>query len=223
MLDVTYGSGAFMKTIKEAEELSKIMNKIGNLVGRETICILTPMEQPLGESIGNNLEVIEAINFLKGNMIEDVKEVVLELGSNMIKLAGKGNNLEENKIKMLEQIANGKALDKFKELVQNQGGDTKYIDDINRFEKAKYIFELKAKKSGIVKSLKADEIGKLSVFLGAGRIKKEDLIDKTVGIVLKKKIGSEVKIGETLAYIHSNATEKGNTALNELEKIYEII
>ena len=102
VLDVTYGSGAFMKTKERAEELAKVMTKIGKLAGRDTVCVITPMEQPLGKNVGNSLEVIEAIEFLKGNMKEDVKDVVLEIGSNMIKLAGKGDNLEENKQKMLD-------------------------------------------------------------------------------------------------------------------------
>lgn len=222
VLDVTYGSGAFMKTKERAEELAKVMTKIGKLAGRDTVCVITPMEQPLGKNVGNSLEVIEAIEFLKGNMQEDVKDVVLEIGSNMIKLAGKGDNLEENKQKMLENIQNGKALEKLKELVKIQDGDVSYIDDTNKFERAKYIMQVEATRDGTITSLKAEEIGKLSVSLGAGRMKKEDKIENSVGIVLDKKIGDNVKKGDIVAYIHANDENKAKEAVKELEEIYVI-
>ena len=222
VLDVTYGSGAFMKTKEQAQKLADVMVKIGELTGKETICILTPMEQPLGKNIGNTLEVIEAIEFLKGNMKDDVKEVVLELGSNMIKLAGRGNNLEENKKKILEVIKNGKGIQKLKELVKKQGGDVTYIEYPERFEKAPYILPVIANKDGIIQSLKAEEVGKISVKLGAGRIKKEDKIDHRVGIRLEKKIGDTVKLGETIAYIHANNEEVGKEEAKRLQEIYVI-
>ena len=224
VLDVTYGSGAFMKTKERAEKLADEMIEIGKLAGRETIAILTPMEEPLGKNVGNTLEVVEAIEALNGSIKNDVKEVVLELGSNMLKLAGKGNNLEENKRKMIENIKNGKALEKFKELVKNQGGNISYIEDINKFEKAKYILPViyEANNEGIVRNLKAEEIGKLSVFLGGGRIKKEDKIDTAVGITFNKKIGDKVERGEILAYIHANNEEKGKEAVERLKQIYVI-
>ena len=224
VLDVTYGSGAFMKTKERAEKLADEMIEIGKLAGRETIAILTPMEEPLGKNVGNTLEVVEAIEALNGSIKNDVKEVVLELGSNMLKLAGKGNNLEENKRKMIENIKNGKALEKFKELVENQGGNISYIEDINKFEKAKYILPViyEANNEGIVRKLKAEEIGKLSVFLGGGRIKKEDKIDTAVGITFNKKIGDKVERGEILAYIHANNEEKGKEAVERLKQIYVI-
>lgn len=236
VLDVTYGSGAFMKTKEEAKELADTMTEIGKLAGRETVAVITPMEQPLGRNIGNSLEVIEAVEALKRNMAEDVKEVVLELGSNMIKLAGKGDNLEENKAKMLENISNGLALEKLKELVSNQGGDITYIEDTNKFKKAKYIMpvmldekiekmvnqgEIK-KQDIVVKELNAEEIGKISVFLGGGRIRKEDKIDSSVGIILNKKIGDNVTPKDIVAYIHANDEEKGKEAVEKLKKIYKI-
>lgn len=222
VLDVTYGSGAFMKTKEQAQKLAGVMVKIGELTGKETTCILTSMEQPLGKNIGNTLEVIEAIEFLKGNMNDDVKEVVLELGSNIIKLAGRGNDLEENKKKILEVIKDGKGIQKLEELVQKQGGDSSFIEDMEKFEKAPYIFPVIANKNGIIKSLKAEEVGKISVRLGAGRIKKEDRIDHLVGIVLEKKISDKVKKGETLAYIHANNEKVGKEAVKELQEIYII-
>ena len=219
VLDVTYGSGAFMKTKEEAQKLADTMVRIGKLADRETVAILTPMEQPLGRCVGNNLEVIEAIEALKGNIEEDVKEVVLELGSNMIKLAGKGNDLEENKNKMLENIKNGKALEKFKKLVAKQSGDVSYIENTNKFKKAKFVLPVISKKQGIIKELNAEKIGKLSVFLGAGRIKKEDKIQEEVGIIFNKKVGDKVEKEEILAYIHANDEKKAKEAVEILEKI----
>lgn len=178
VLDVTYGSGAFMKTKERAQELADTMIKIGKLANRKTVAVITSMEQPLGKNVGNSLEVIEAVEALKGNMADDVKEVVLELGSNMLKLAGKGDNLEENKQKMLENIQNEKAYAKLKELVANQGGDVSYIEDTSKFKKAKYILPVVLESEGIIKELKAEEIGKISVFLGAGRIKKEEKLSQ---------------------------------------------
>ncbi len=222
VLDVTYGSGAFMKTKERAQELADTMIKIGKLANRETVAVITPMEQPLGKNVGNSLEVIEAVEALKGNIADDVKQVVLELGSNMLKLAGKGDELEENKQKMLENIQNGKALAKLKELVQNQGGDISYIEDTSKFKKAKHILPVVLESEGIIKELKAEKIGKLSVFLGAGRIKKEEKIESEVGIVLNKKIGDKVRSGDIVAYIHANDEEKGRKAIKRLQEIYVV-
>ena len=220
VLDVTYGRGAFMKTKERAQELADTMIRIGKLAGRETVAVITPMEEPLGKNVGNSLEVIEAVEALKGNMQEDVKNVVLELGSNMIKLAGKGNNLEENKLKMMENIQNGKALEKFKELVQNQGGDVSYIEDTNKFKKAKYILPVKLEKEGVIKELDAEKIGKISVELGAGRIRKEDRIEQETGVILNKKINDKVEKEDIVAYIHANDEEKAKEAVEKLKEIY---
>ena len=222
VLDVTCGSGAFMKNLEEATKLAKTMKNIGKLAEKETICVITSMEEPLGEAVGNSLEVIEAVQALKGNMKEDVQEVVLTLGAYMIKLAEKGDNIEENKQKMLEKIKNGEALKKFKELIQNQGGDVSYIDNLELFKKAKYILPVLANKNGYVKTLNAKNIGEISVALGAGRTKKEDTIDPIVGIVLKKKIGDKVESGEVLAYIHAGNEEKGNQAVQKVLNSYLI-
>ena len=220
VLDVTYGRGAFMKTKERAQELADTMIRIGKLAGRETVAVITPMEEPLGRNVGNSLEVIEAVEALKGNLQEDVKNVVLELGSNTIKLAGKGNNLEENKLKMMGNIQNGRALAKFKELVQNQGGDVSYIEDTNKFKKAKYILPVKLEKEGVIKELDAEKIGKISVDLGAGRIRKEDRIEQETGIVLNKKINDKVEKEDIVAYIHANDEEKAKEAVEKLKEIY---
>ncbi len=222
VIDVTVGKGAFMKTKEDAQKLAEQMVRIGNLAQKEVRCILTPMDQPLGNAIGNSLEVIEAINFLKGDMPKDLKEVVLELGANMIQLAGRGNNIEENRIKLLENIKNGKAYQKLVEMVENQGGDTSYLEDTTKFKKSQYISAVVTKEIGTVKEIDAEEIGKLACYLGAGRIKKEDKIDQTVGIILNKKIGDNVQEQDFLAYICSNDKQKLIEAENRILKIYKI-
>ena len=222
VLDVTCGYGAFMKNIEQAEKLSKTMIEIGKLAGRETICIITDMNEPLGYAVGNSLEVIEAINFLNGDMPEDLKDVVIELGAYMIKLAGKGDAIEENKNKLLENIKNGKAYDKFVELVQNQGGDISYIEDVNKFEKAPIIKEVRAEEEGYIKEINAETIGKISCALGAGRKTKSDKIDLTVGIVLHKKVGDYIKNGEVIATVYANDVEKANNAKREILNTYKI-
>ena len=208
VLDVTVGSGAFMKNIEQARTLAKEMIEIGNLVEKETVCILTNMEEPLGYSVGNTLEIIEAINALKGNLSDDVKEVVLSLGSYMMKLAGINDNIEANKTNILKNLENGTAYNKFIELVERQGGDISYIRNIEKFKKAKYIEPIYSLKSGFIEEINAEKIGKLACFLGAGRLKKEDSIDNAVGIVFSKKVGDQVKKGDILAFIHANSLEK---------------
>ena len=222
VIDVTCGSGAFMKDIQSARELAKVMTKIGELAHKETKCIITDMNQPVGYAVGNTLEVIEAIDILKGKYLpEDIKNIITELGSNMLNLAGKVNSLEEGKAKILESLRNGKGYKKFVQLVQNQGGDISYIENTDKFAKAKYIFPIIAGKSGVVEKLDAYKVGKLSVYLGAGRMKKEDNIQKEVGFVFHKKIGDKVERGEVLGYIHSNEEKKAKEVINQ--QIYEIV
>ncbi len=222
VLDVTVGSGAFMKNKEDATELSNIMKNIGNLADRETVCVLTNMNEPVGHAVGNTLEIIETIECLKGNIPEDIEEIITTIGSYIIKLYGKGDNLEENKKMILENIENGKAFNKFLELVENQNGDIEYIENVEKFEKAKYIIPVIAEKDGFIEELNAEKIGLISVSLGAGRVKKEDDIDKAVGIILNKKIADEVKKGDILAYVHANDEQKGNQAVEEIKSTYKI-
>ncbi len=218
VLDVTVGSGAFMKTIEDARKLANQMIRIGKLANRETICVLTNMDEPVGYAVGNSLEVIEAINFLKGNMPDDLKEVVFELANNMMKLSGRGENDEKNKEKILENIQNGKAYKKFVEMIENQYGDISYIEDIDKFEKSKYIEKVIATKNGYIQSMNAQQIGELACYLGAGRIKKEDEIDNSVGIIVNKKVGNKVGNGDVLAEIYANNKEKLNEVKEKLEQ-----
>ena len=186
VLDVTVGNGAFMKNKEDAIKLSNMMKDIGKLANRETVCVLTNMNEPLGYAVGNTLEVIETIECLKGNVSEDVKEVITTIGSYIIKLSGKSDDLEENKKMILENIKNGKAYNKFLELIRSQDGDITYVQNIERFEKAKYINPVIAEKNGFVEELNAEKIGLICSRLGAGRVKKEDEIDKAVWIILNK-------------------------------------
>jgi len=223
VLDVTCGSGAFMKNIEDATKLAETMKKIGELAKKETTCIITNMNEPLGKAIGNSLEVIEAIEFLKGNMQSDVQEVILTLGAYMIKLASKGENIEANKEKMLEQIQSGKAFKKLEQWIQKQGGDITYLENTEKFEKAKFTIPVVNDKDGYVKELLAEEIGKASMNLGAGRKKKEDNIDFSVGIILEKKTGDKVKKGENLAYIYANDENLGQIIAQDVLKAYTVV
>ena len=223
VLDVTVGSGAFMKTKEDAIEISKMMKDIGTLANRETVCVLTNMDEPVGRAVGNTLEILETIQCLKGNMPEDIKEIILGIGAQIIKLAGEGDNLEENRNKILENINNGRAYTKFLELAQIQGGDISYIENPEKFQKARYIIPVYSEEEGYVEELNAEKVGVTSVHLGAGRVKKEDGIDHSVGMWIEKKVGDRVNKGDILAYIHANDTEKGNTAVKDLKQAYKII
>ncbi len=222
VIDVTVGKGAFMKNKEDAQKLAEQMIRIGKLAEREVRCVLTPMDEPLGYAVGNSLEVIEAINFLKGNMPKDLKDVVLELGANMLQLAGKGENIEENKLKMLKNIENGAAFNKFEEMVKNQGGDISYLEDTTKFKKSKYTIAVVAEEDGIVKEINAEEIGKLACYLGAGRVNKDDKIEPDVGIVLNKKVGDEVMVNDFLAYICGNDENKVHESEKKILEIYKI-
>ena len=222
VLDVTCGSGAFMRSKERAETLANEMIEIGKLANKETVCVLTNMDEPLGHAVGNSLEVIEAIQFLKGDMLEDVKEVVLELGAYMVKLTGKGENIEENKTRLLENIENRKGYEKFIQLIENQGGDSSYIKDTNQFPKATYIEKVYSQKYGYVQSMNAKEIGKIVCELGAGRIRKEDSIDNAVGIILNKKVSDKVEKEELLVTIYANSKEKLEEAKKNLLEVIKI-
>ncbi|MCD2477947.1 thymidine phosphorylase [Mammaliicoccus lentus] len=204
VLDVKTGAGAFMKTLEDSELLAHAMVKIGNNVGRNTMAIISDMSQPLGRAIGNGLEVKEAIETLRGEGPEDLTELVLTLGSQMVVLAKKAENLDEAREKLQEVIQNGKALEKFKVFLENQGGDGSVVDDVSKLPQAQHTFEVKAKKSGYVSNIVADEIGVASMLLGAGRATKDDIIDLAVGLVLNKKVGDKVEEGESLVTIYAN-------------------
>lgn len=221
VLDVKTGNGAFMKTLEDAEALAHAMVSIGNNVGRNTMAIISDMSQPLGRAIGNALELKEAIDTLNGKGPEDLTELVLTLGSQMVVLANRANTLEEARQLLNEAIENGSALEKFKTFLENQGGDASVVDALELLPTATYQIEYKAQSSGVVSELIANEIGVASMMLGAGRQTKEDEIDLSVGIVLNKKVGDVVKEGESLLTIHSNR-ENVDDVIKKLDESIEI-
>lgn len=204
VLDVKTSNGAFMKTLEDAESLAHAMVSIGNNVGRNTMAIISDMSQPLGRAIGNALELKEAIDTLNGKGPEDLTELVLTLGSQMVVLANKATSLDEARERLLNAISDGSAIAKFKTFLQNQGGDASVVDHPENLPTAQYQIDYKAKSSGVVAELIANEIGVASMMLGAGRQTKEDKIDLSVGLVLNKKVGDSVEEGESLLTIHSN-------------------
>lgn len=204
VLDVKTGSGAFMKTIEDAEALAHAMVRIGNNVGRNTMAIISDMSQPLGNAIGNGLELKEAIETLKGQGPDDLTELVLTLGSQMVVLAKQASTLDEAREYLTQSIESGKALEKFKSFISNQGGDASIVDHPENLAYAKFKIDYAAKQDGYITEMIANEIGVASMMLGAGRQTKEDVIDLSVGIVLNKKVGDKVKAGESILTIHSN-------------------
>lgn len=207
VLDVTTGDGAFMKNIEDARRLAKTMTSIGKLANRETVAVISDMSEPLGEAIGNSLEVVEAIETLQGNGPEDLVEMCCALGSQMVVLAGKAKTIDEARTLLQEALESGKALAKFKEMIQNQGGDPTIVEQPERILTARYTMELPAKQSGVVSKIVANELGIAAMMLGAGRKTKEDDIDHAVGLKLHKKIGDTVTKGESLLTIYSNDKE----------------
>lgn len=222
ILDVKVGSGAFMKTIEDAENLGKAMVNIGHGYGRKTIGLVTNMDEPLGNAIGNTLEVKEAIATLKGQGPDDLFELSLILGSKLLLLAKRADNEDEARKILIETIESGRAYDKFIEMVEYQGGDISYIKNPDLFPKAKYIVEVKSKTAGYVQSINAEEVGKAALELGAGRERMDSLIDLSAGIILNKKVGHKVEKNEIIGIIHSNNMEKAKAVEKRLLDIFII-
>lgn len=221
ILDVKYGSGAFMKTKENAVKLSELMVKIGKKLSKSIIAVVTPMEEPLGRAIGNSIEVIESIEFLKGNIVGDLAKLTYDFGAIALIQLCKFSTEEEAKKYLHEVIESGKALEKFKELVVSQGGNPKIIDDYSKFPQAKYKVEVKSNKDGFVQKIDAFKIAYACKMLGAGREKKTDDIDYSVGIYLNKKHGDTCAKGETLCTIYSNDEEKTQIAAKLCEEGFE--
>lgn len=222
VLDVTVGSGAFMKDKENAVQLAEKMVAIGNGAGKKTVAILTNMDVPLGKMVGNNLEVVEAIETLKGRGPEDLIEVVVEIASTMLYLAQIGTK-EECMKKVKRVIADGSALEKLKLMVERQGGDGSYIENPDQFEKAIYQHEIIANNSGYIGKMNTEECGKAAVLLGAGREVKDDPIDMTAGIQFNKKTGDAVKQGDIVAIAYSSSKEKLQQGVKKISDIYDIV
>lgn len=217
VLDVTTGSGAFMKNTRDAKKLAKHMVAIGNHAGKETVAILTGMEEPLGFAIGNNMEVKEAIEVLKGDGPEDVKEVSVALAGMMLSLGLENVSHSQGKRMAKKALSSGQAFEKFKEMVQAQGGDIRYVEHPEFFERDALEGEVLAAEDGFLSGMDTEKIGVAAGLLGAGRETKDSVIDMSAGIYLKKKIGDTVKKGEPIAICYAGTKEKLNRGMAMFE------
>ncbi|MGL5314243.1 MAG: pyrimidine-nucleoside phosphorylase [Peptostreptococcaceae bacterium] len=223
LLDVKTGDGAFMKTLDDSFELARAMVDIGTGMNRETIGMVTDMDEPLGFAIGNSLEVIEAIETLKGNGPKDFVILCETLGAYMLVLAKSADNFDEGVEKIREAIKSGAALEKLRVFIENQGGDKRVVDDYSLLPTASKIVEIKSPKSGYISKIEAEEVGVSAMILGAGRETKEDVLDLSAGIILEKKVGDYVNEGDILAYMHLNKEEKLEQAKERFINSYTII
>ena len=220
VLDVKCGSGAFMKTYEDAKLLAEKMTAIGQRAGRKTVALITNMDIPLGRAVGNALEVKEAVKILKNEQKDELYEVSVALAAHMLSLVNSKDIYECEKMVRLA-IENGSALGKLKEAVGAQGGDISYIDDTSKFIDASVCIEYKAEKSGYINKIDAQKIGRASVLLGAGREKKDDVIDFGAGIYLCKKTGDEVREGDTVARLYTNKNEYADSALAVIKEAFD--
>jgi len=220
ILDVKFGKGAFMKSYEDAKELAKTMVEIGNLAGRGTVAYVTDMNQPLGLMIGNSLEVIEAIEVLKGRGHEDLRNLCIEFATEMMILSGVEKDRERAKERLIESIEKGWALKKFEEIIQNQGGNPEVVNDYSLLPQAKYVYELKCEEDLYIKDIDALKLGIAALKLGSGRQKKEDVIDYSVGIELFGKIGSKIEKGKPYARIYANDERKLNEVISDVEDAF---
>ena len=222
LLEVTYGSGAFMDSEVRARRLAQTMVKIGKMAGKETVAVLTNMNQPMGRFVGNGLETKEAIDTLAGYGEKDVVNVCLLLGAYMLKLAGKGESITTNMKLLQTKIDNREGLEKFKEFVSRQWGESRVVTDSNLLVKAKYKIPVNSIMDGYVAQIIAKNIGQAVVNLGGGRLKKEDEIDYDVGIEVLKKTGDKVSNGEPMLYIYANDETKGLMQVEFLRNSFQI-
>jgi pyrimidine-nucleoside phosphorylase len=208
LLDVKTGLGAFMETLEEARKLADLMVDIGRLANRDVVALLSDMNQPLGSAVGNSLEVVEAVDMLKGRGPEDYAEHCLYVSAHMLVLGKRAADLNEGRAMAEKSISDGSAFEKLRILVQAQGGDVSYIDDTSKFPKAAYIEDVKSPQSGYLSEVQARTVGEAAVTLGAGRAKKSDPVDHAVGFLIHHKVGDRVKAGEPLFSIHANDQSK---------------
>ena len=223
MLDVKTGSGAFMKTLDDSEKLAQAMVDIGTQVGRRTAALISDMDQPLGFAIGNALEVREAIETLHGRGPADLTALCIALASHMVVLGGQAGDLEEAEALLREKLRSGEALAKFKQFVAAQGADPAVGDDPSLLPQAPLLVEVPAPKGGCVHAIQAEELGLAAMLLGAGRETKDSVIDHAVGITLQRKVGENVREGETLALLHVREDNAAvQTVLKRVQEAYAI-
>lgn len=220
VLDVKVGSGAFMKSVEDAKALAKAMVSIGTSLNRNTVAIISNMNQPLGNAVGNAIEVVEAIEALKGNGPEDLMELMYALGSQMLIVSGKIKTLEEGTVLMQEILKSGAALEKLKEMIRAQGGDANVVEDYTLLPQAGYTMEIPAPETGYILDIMAQEIGLAVKIIGAGREKMDDVLDLSSGVYLKKKVGDYAEKGEPIAILYGNNTEKMQEASLRIQKAY---
>lgn len=222
ILDVKYGSGAFLKTPEEAQKLSEIMVEVGKRLNRNICAVISSMDQPLGRAVGNSVEIQEVIEFLKGNMEPDLKEITYTLLNKAFEKTGKFSTKEESYNYLDELISSGKALEKFREIVDSQNGNSEVLDDYTKLPQASIKYEVKSNKDGFVKNIDALKIAKACKNLGAGREKKSDSIDYSAGIYLTQKYSEPVKEGETIAVIYTNKQEAIKDAEMLIKEAFDI-
>ena len=222
VLDVKTGSGAFMKSEKDAAFLAELMVETGERMGKRVVALITDMDQPLGKMIGNALEVVEVVDVLRGGGPEDLRDLCIELAGWMLHLGGVSKTVAEGKQESQKLISSGKALERFRQMVELQGGDARVIDDAQRLPQAQHTMQVVSAKAGYVGSIQCEQVGTACVILGGGRERKEDSVDPAVGIVLHKKVGDRVDGGEPLATIHYNAAPRAERAHQLIEASFEI-
>ena len=222
VLDVKCGSGAFMKNLEDARSLGKAMVEIGKHVGRNTLAVVSDMSQPLGFAVGNALEIIEAIETLKGNGPEDLTKLTITLGSRMLVLAEAAKTIEEAEAQIRELMANGQAVDKLKEWVALQGGNAAAVEDYSLLPGAEFTTPVYLEEAGYIKAIDAEAVGKTALLLGAGRETKESDIDLGVGLIIHKKIGDQVAQGEAVATLYYNDEKRMEAAKATLKAAYEV-
>ena len=222
VLDVKTGSGAFMKKEEDAAFLAELMVETGEAMGKAMVALITNMDQPLGLCVGNSLEVAEVLDVLRGNGPEDLKELCLELAGWMLYLGGAADTVAQGKLDAEQLIASGKALEKFRQMVALQRGDTRVLDDPRQLPRAKYMQDVTSPKDGYIAAMDCEAVGTACVVLGGGREKKEDAVDPAVGIVLRRKIGDRIAAGELLCTVHSNSEARAIRATKLLLESYQI-
>jgi pyrimidine-nucleoside phosphorylase/thymidine phosphorylase len=218
VLDVKTGSGAFMKSEKDAAFLAELMVETGERMGKHVVALITDMDQPLGNMIGNALEVVEVVEILRGSGPEDLRELCLELAGWMLHLGGVSKTVAEARQESAKLISSGKALERFRQMVELQGGDARVIDDVKRLPQARHTMRVASAKTGYLASMQCEQIGTACVILGGGRERKEDAVDPAVGIVLHKKVGDRVAAGEAIATIYYNGEAKAERARQLIEE-----
>jgi pyrimidine-nucleoside phosphorylase len=222
VLDVKAGRGAFIQAPREAEALARMLVAIGNQAGRQTVAYVTDMDQPLGNAVGNALEIAEAIATLGGGGPGDLRRLSLRLGAEMVRLAGDGDDLSAHETRLAQTLRDGSALAKFAQLIQAQGGDPRVCDDPGRLPQAAVQRPVTASRDGVVTDLDALEIGLASKALGAGRDRKQDPIDVSVGVVLHRKVGDPVRAGEPLATIHTARQEQVEAVAGRVAAAFQL-